>query len=169
MSRYINPFTDFGFKCIFGREDSKPFLIDFLNELLKDEPGFETIVDIKYLDKENTSQHKEDRTVVYDILCQTVDDSKKFIVEMQNSSQAYFTDRSIYYISKAYIEQGKKGKWNYMLMPVYFVAFMNFTLPALAPNIRTDLCDLRSQYTRTDNRQTTFDLYTITTFQEING
>ena len=27
MAKYINPFTDFGFKCIFGREESKPFLV----------------------------------------------------------------------------------------------------------------------------------------------
>lgn len=34
MGRFISPFVDFGFKYIFGREESKPFLIDFLNGLL---------------------------------------------------------------------------------------------------------------------------------------
>ena len=34
MAKYINPFVDFGFKYIFGREESKPFLMDFLNSLL---------------------------------------------------------------------------------------------------------------------------------------
>ncbi len=33
-AKYINPFTDFGFKKIFGEEASKPLLIDFLNALL---------------------------------------------------------------------------------------------------------------------------------------
>ena len=33
-AKYINPFTDFGFKKIFGEEASKPQLIDFLNALL---------------------------------------------------------------------------------------------------------------------------------------
>ncbi len=32
--RYVDPFTDFGFKKIFGEEASKPQLIDFLNSLL---------------------------------------------------------------------------------------------------------------------------------------
>ncbi|MBN2890882.1 MAG: PD-(D/E)XK nuclease family transposase, partial [Bacteroidales bacterium] len=32
--RFINPFTDFGFKKIFGEEANKDLLIDFLNELL---------------------------------------------------------------------------------------------------------------------------------------
>jgi hypothetical protein len=31
---FINPFTDFGFKKIFGEEQNKDLLIDFLNELL---------------------------------------------------------------------------------------------------------------------------------------
>ena len=31
---YINPFTDFGFKKIFGEEANKDLLINFLNELL---------------------------------------------------------------------------------------------------------------------------------------
>lgn len=31
---FINPFTDFGFKKIFGEEASKPLLIVFLNSLL---------------------------------------------------------------------------------------------------------------------------------------
>jgi hypothetical protein len=33
-AKYINPYTDFGFKKIFGEEASKPQLLDFLNALL---------------------------------------------------------------------------------------------------------------------------------------
>jgi hypothetical protein len=35
--RYNNPFTDFGFKRLFGEEQNKDLLLDFLNELLKDQ------------------------------------------------------------------------------------------------------------------------------------
>ena len=34
QTKYINPFTDFGFKRIFGEEDNKDILVDFLNEVL---------------------------------------------------------------------------------------------------------------------------------------
>lgn len=34
QERYINPFTDFGFKKLFGSEPNKDLLIDFLNQLL---------------------------------------------------------------------------------------------------------------------------------------
>ncbi|MCI5131226.1 MAG: hypothetical protein D3904_06815, partial [Candidatus Electrothrix sp. EH2] len=34
MDRYINLFTDYGFKKVFGEEPNKDLLIAFLNELL---------------------------------------------------------------------------------------------------------------------------------------
>lgn len=42
--KYINPFTDYGFKKLFGggghpQEPNKDLLLDFLNELLKEEQG----------------------------------------------------------------------------------------------------------------------------------
>jgi hypothetical protein len=35
MSKYINPYTDFGFKKLFGEEANDDLLIDFLNQLLQ--------------------------------------------------------------------------------------------------------------------------------------
>lgn len=35
--RYINAFSDFGFKKLFGEEANKDLLIDFLNSLLLNE------------------------------------------------------------------------------------------------------------------------------------
>ena len=49
MARFINPFTDIGFKRIFGQEINKDLLIDFLNALLK---GERSVKDIRFLDKE---------------------------------------------------------------------------------------------------------------------
>jgi hypothetical protein len=31
--KYINPFTDFGFKRLFGEEPNKDLLLDFLNQV----------------------------------------------------------------------------------------------------------------------------------------
>lgn len=49
MSRYVNPFTDIGFKIIFGQPASKELLIILLNELLAGEHHIEDLV---FLDKE---------------------------------------------------------------------------------------------------------------------
>jgi hypothetical protein len=44
--KYINPFTDFGFKKLFGTEPNKDLLIDFLNEVML--PEQRRIVDLSY-------------------------------------------------------------------------------------------------------------------------
>ena len=70
MPRYINPFCDVGFKRIFGQEYSKPLLISFLNNLLK---GEKEITDLTFLDKEQPGICEDDRSLIYDIYCTTVD------------------------------------------------------------------------------------------------
>ena len=83
MANYINPFTDIGFKRIFGQEFSKPLLIDFLNNLLI---GEKRIVNLKFLDKEQPPIFVDDRSLIYDIYCE-LDNDEKIIVEMQNCEQ----------------------------------------------------------------------------------
>ena len=70
MGKYINPFTDVGFKLLFGQELSKPLLIDFLNNLLR---GEREIKNITFLDKEQPAEYEEARSIIYDILCETSD------------------------------------------------------------------------------------------------
>ena len=134
MGRFINPFTDTGFKILFGQELSKPLLIDFLNNLLD---GKDRVVDLTFLDKERQRIFKGDRGLIYDIYCDT-DDGRKIIVEMQNRSQKYFIERSIYYVAQAVARQGQKGEWDYNFDAVYFVAFMNFKVEGLT-EFRTDV------------------------------
>lgn len=62
MSRFINPFTDVGFKKIFGQEVSKELIIEFLNDLLV---GEKTIKDIRFLDKELLPEFEGDRGAIY--------------------------------------------------------------------------------------------------------
>jgi predicted transposase/invertase (TIGR01784 family) len=56
-AKYVNPFTDFGFKKIFGEEASKPMLIDFLNALL---PETNRIVDLSFKNNEQLGQLEQD-------------------------------------------------------------------------------------------------------------
>ncbi len=125
-AKYINPFTDFGFKKIFGEEASKPMLIDFLTSLLPES----NIVDLTFKDKEKLGQSEEDRRAIYDIYCE---DSKgeKIIVELQKANgatfrQNYFKDRTIYYSTFPIQEQADKGNWNYQLKSVYCVGILDF-------------------------------------------
>ena len=132
---YINPRTDYGFKYLFGTEE---VMIGFLNEVLKDEPGFEPILKIEYRDKEMAKMNRFNRGVVYDLLC-TTNSGHHFIVEMQKATQQHFIDRSIFYVSKSIADQGRKGKeWNFEIKHVFMLSILEFTLPVLGQKVRTD-------------------------------
>ena len=125
--RYINPYTDFGFKKLFGTEMNKDLLISFLNALPCSQKM--EIKDVKYLNSEHLGDGYGDRRAVFDVYCQKADGGR-FIVEMQKAEQEYFKDRSIYYSTFAIREQAPKGqKWNYRLEDVYTVGVLNFTFP----------------------------------------
>ncbi len=125
--RYINPYTDFGFKKLFGTEMNKDLLISFLNALFNNEE--KEIEDVQYLNSEHLGDGYGDRRAVFDVYCKTKDGGR-FIVEMQKAEQTYFKDRSLYYSTFAIREQAPKGKdWDYHLEDVYTVGVLNFKFP----------------------------------------
>ena len=132
---FINPFTDFGFKRIFGQEINKDLTIDFLNLLLD---GERHITDLTINNPEMQPETEAERLVVFDLYCES-DDGTQFIVEMQAARQNFFLDRSLYYQSRAIVAQGEKGKdWCYDLQPVYGIFFMDFTISECS-GLRTDV------------------------------
>lgn len=124
-AKYINPFTDFGFKKIFGEEASKPLLIDFLNALL---PQQNKIADLSFKNTEQLGQTEVDRKAVYDIYCEN-ENGEKFIVELQKAKQNYFKERTIYYSTFPIREQAEKGEWSAdrRIKAVYCVGILDFT------------------------------------------
>ena len=142
MGKFINPFTDVGFKIIFGQEFSKPRLLDFLNALLV---GERVITDLTFLDKEQKAMFEGDKSPIYDVLCET-DNKEKIIVEMQNREHPNFKERMLYYAAEAIVRQGEKGNvWNYDIKAVYMIAFTNFVLTGFGGRLRIDagLTDLQ--------------------------
>ena len=125
MGAFIDPFTDWGFKHLFGREESKDILIEFLNDLLQ---GERVITDVRYLNNEQEPEQKQRRKVIYDIFCET-ETGEHIIVEMQNRWQEHFKDRALYYMSRSIVQQGITGTdWDYKLTAVYGVFFINFLI-----------------------------------------
>ena len=123
MEKYISPFTDFGFKKLFGEEANKDILIDFLNQLLV---GRVYIQDLTYLQTENLGSTPLDRRAIFDLYCEN-EKGEKFIVELQKVKQEYFKDRSIYYTTFPIQQQALKGEWNYSLKAIYTVGIMDFS------------------------------------------
>ena len=124
-ARNINPFTDFGFKKLFGEEASKDILIDFLNAVL--EGDINPIIDLEFSKNEHLGPTELDRNVILDIYCKT-ENGERIIIEMQKFFQGFFKERSLYYSTFAIQEQAKKGEWDFSLCPVYCISLLDFKL-----------------------------------------
>ena len=122
MAKYIDIFTDYGFKKIFGEEANKNFLIDFLNSLL---PASAHIKDLTFKNTEQLPVTIDERRAVYDIYCEN-DKGEKFIVELQKAKQNYFIERTIYYSTFPISGQAIKGDWDYNLKTVYCIGLLDF-------------------------------------------
>ena len=130
QERYVNFYTDFAFKKLFGTEVNKDLLISFLNSLFD---GKEVIEDLQYLNVEHLGHAIAERKAVFDVYCKN-DKGEKFLIEMQKAEQSYFIDRSIYYSTFPIQEQAPKGKWNFELKRVYTIGILNFTFNENDPN-----------------------------------
>lgn len=119
---FINPYTDYGFKKLFGEEASKHFLIDFLNSIL---PSYHQIADLTLKISERMGITDFDRKAIYDIYCEN-EKGEKFIVELQRAKQTFFKDRTLYYATFPIAEQAQKGDWNYQLQAVYCISILDF-------------------------------------------
>jgi predicted transposase/invertase (TIGR01784 family) len=124
MSRYINPFTDFGFKKLFGEEANKDLLIDFINSL---EIHKYKLSDVTFRKTEKLGNIAIDRKAFFDIYC-TDEKGNRFIVELQKVEQKFFKDRALYYSTFAIQEQAERGEWDYQLTGVYFIGILDFEL-----------------------------------------
>lgn len=121
-AKYVNPYTDFGFKKLFGEEANKNLLVDFLNELL---PIEHKIVELSFQNPEQLGVNKDERKAVYDIFCKN-SRGEQFIVEMQKARINFFKERSVFYATFPITAQAEKGEWDFKLNPVYCVALLDF-------------------------------------------
>ncbi len=135
-SRYIDPAVDYGFKLIFTDEQ---ITRGFLNDLLSSKNIKLVIEEVIICENESIENNMDKRRVVFDVHCRA-QSGEEFIIEMQNESQDYFSDRVVFYMARVTSRQQKKGyreeinkegekvkvPWNYHMKNIYGVFFMNF-------------------------------------------
>ncbi|MCL2624756.1 MAG: Rpn family recombination-promoting nuclease/putative transposase [Planctomycetaceae bacterium] len=121
-AKYFNPYTDFGFKKLFGEEANKDLLIDFLNSLL---PEVHSIQTLEFRNTEHLGLSVAERRAVFDIFCKAKS-GERFVVEMQKAKQLYFKDRSLFYGSRLVVEQAIRGEWDFKLSAVYLIGILDF-------------------------------------------
>ena len=130
----INPFLDWSFKYLFGREETKDLLIGFLNLLLTPE---HPVTDITYLNNERIPENPDLRECVFDVICRdSMGDC--FLVEMQHVAKQNIRNRLLYYACRLIDEMGRRGDdWDYEIDRVYAICLMDFTYEK-NPVLRSD-------------------------------
>jgi len=122
--QFVDVKTDIAFKKIFGSDQHKDILIGFLNAVLELEGDRR----IKSVTLKNPWQPPDIPILKETILDIRAVDNRdiSFIVEMQIKDTKFFDKRAIYYTSKAYTGQIKKGEDYPKLNQVIFIGILDF-------------------------------------------
>ena len=124
--KFADPKNDLAFKKIFGDKNKKEILISFLNSIL-DFKDDKIIVDIDIVNPYQVPKIEELKETILDIKA-TNRANENFIVEIQKKDLGDFHKRTLYYTSKAYVEQLNKGNDYSKLKKVYFIGILNFDM-----------------------------------------
>lgn len=133
--KYINLFTDFGFKKAFGEEASKVHLISFLNTLL---PEHHQIESLQFSQSEHQGATVIDRKAIFDLSCISAT-GERFVVELQKARQNFFKDRSVFYSTFPVQQQAQRGEWNFKLSAVYTIGILDFVFDDEDSETRKDV------------------------------
>ena len=123
MDKFADPKNDLVFKKLFGEEQNKDLLIDFINKVLPSKH----VKDVEYLPTNMEPDVRIKKQSILDVLC-TDENGSKYIIEMQNAKEAGFEKRAVYYASKTYATQMNKGGKYSDLKEVIFIAITDFVM-----------------------------------------
>lgn len=118
--------VDYAFKQVFGSERNKHITIVFLNAILQ-RTGRNTIKEVSFVNNEYSGEHVDDKQSRLDIVVKTQSD-ELINVEIQLSNQHNMVKRTLYYWSKLYTSQLRKGMGYHRLLPTITINICNFTV-----------------------------------------
>ena len=114
--------NNYAFLKIFKKEENvKGFLIDLLN--LKEKQ----IKKIEIKDPFTSGENKEEKEGILDIKL-TLNGNKKINIEMQNTYQEDWAERSLFYNCRMFTEGFKKGDPYWKLSPCIHIGILNFNM-----------------------------------------
>ena len=114
--------NNYAFLKIFKKEENvKGFLIDLLN--LKEKQ----IKKVEIKDPFTNGENKEEKEGILDIKL-TLNGNKKINIEMQNTYQEDWAERSLFYNCRMFTEGFKKGEPYWKLSPCIHVGILNFNM-----------------------------------------
>jgi len=122
--RFLDIKTDYAFKKVFGSENSKDILLDFLNAVLDLK---EPISDLSIEDPYNVPKLRGMKDTTVDVKA-TLQDRSQVIIEMQVLNHDSFESRILYNTAKNYSNQLEKGDNYGLLNPVIALTIVNFEM-----------------------------------------
>lgn len=124
--KLVNLRIDFAFKQLFGTSGSEDILLTFLNAMLAD--SLESpIQSIQFEDPHLHREHEEDKLSILDVSA-TLDTGTKINIEIQLNNNHDLLKRSLYYWSKLYASQLKKGMPYSSLHKTITINLLNFVM-----------------------------------------
>ena len=123
--RFINPKTDFAFKRIFGSEQSREVLIDFLDAVLYGSRGI--IADLEILNPWLAPRIRGMKDTYLDVRAR-LSDGRVVIIEMQVLNVEGFEKRILYNAAKTYSNQLRSGEDYLDLHPVIALTLTDFVM-----------------------------------------
>ena len=128
--RLLDVRSDLVFKRIFGEHPN--LTKSFLNSILP-LPENNLIETVSYLTPEQAPRIPSLKNTIVDVKC-TDQQGRIFIVEMQLAWTASFAKRFLFGVSKAFVQQLKRGKTYDELCPVYGLAILNEPFDKMMPD-----------------------------------
>ena len=123
--KFLDVKTDFAFKKVFGSEQSKDILIDFLNAILDFEDA--KVTDLTIVDPYQIPLLKGMRDSYVDVKA-VLSNGTKVIIEMQVLNVEGFEKRVLYNAAKLYSTQLKRAKHYDSLEPIIALTLTDFTM-----------------------------------------
>ncbi|HML34236.1 Rpn family recombination-promoting nuclease/putative transposase [Sporomusa sphaeroides] len=124
MKRSVNRMNDYVFKRIFGSEENKDILLNFLNAVLNSRSGYE-LTEIELLDRELDPDFLGDKYARLDILGRTAKGSL-INIEVQIVNQYNIEKRTLFYWAKLYQGQLQSGQSHALLKKTVTINVLNF-------------------------------------------
>uniref|UniRef100_A0A5S5MBR2 Rpn family recombination-promoting nuclease/putative transposase n=1 Tax=Desulfobotulus mexicanus TaxID=2586642 RepID=A0A5S5MBR2_9BACT len=123
---YVKPTSDIFIKYLFGKEEHKPILIDFINAVMKNS-GFPLITDLVIKNPFNIQTILNAKETILDIKAKS-SDGRWIDIEMQNSDKGFFGERALYYWTALYGDQLVTGDNYATLRPVVCINILDFKM-----------------------------------------
>ena len=124
--KFADPKNDLAFKKIFGNEKKTEILISLINSILGF-TGDNRVVSVTIVNPYQVPKIEELKSTILDVKAVN-QRGEHFIVEMQKKDLNNFAKRSLYYTSKAYVNQLDSGMKYSNLQKVYFIGILEFEM-----------------------------------------